>query len=511
MALRRRVTYDEPATVAHGRYPMNPFAPLGLDWDADERDVKRAYARALKTTRPEDDAHAFQTLNEAYQGALEHARARAAGEWYDEDVAVEEDLGDTVDAEIKWQGSDVREMLDSLPIVPAREFVTELEAVDATSNALPELCTDANPTHARFDFAAFYQELTGRAARERAEPLNHWLHSLDALYELELKEAVGTAVVDWLLHDEDGVLLSAAHITVLERFFGLYLQERLLPLNAARWAVRHEETKQYGETTPLAIQQLKRPFWWPRSVLVGSMPGLPARIASLGRRLIGDYGDLPPGIDGQQFALFASLADARYLGRWRWAVVAMRTVLCALAAVVIHAIAQLLSGTFEPSRLPMTAAVMGGIVGAAATVWTGLGWLRALASGSDYNDSRYALWLPIGLGALAFLLAALTPWATVGMTLAAVGVVLASRHWARAFDALRFVIGGYWMCNLIAGAAFSFEAMACGVAVGAIMMTTTDAVYARRHGVPIVAATGNRWTTITSYVVFVGSMVMRVL
>lgn len=490
---------------------MNPFDRLGLDWDADERDVKRAYARALKTTRPDDDAHAFQSLNEAYQGALEHARARAAGEWDDEDVAVEEDAGDAIDAGIELPGGNVGEMLASLPTVAALESAAGLISADATTDPLPDFCTDASPTHARFDFAAFYQELTARAARERSEPLSHWLHSLDALYDLELKDAVGATLVDWLLTDEDGAPLSASHIAVLEGFFGLHLQDRLLPLNAARWAVRHEQTKHYGETTPLAIRQLKRRFWWPRSVLAGSMPGLPARIAVLGRRLIGDYGDLPPGIDGQQFALFASLADARYLGRWRWAVVAMRTVLCALAAMAIHAIAQLISGTFEPSLLPMTAAVMGGIMGVASVAWAGFGWLRALASGGEYNDSRYALWLPVGLGALALLLAALTPLAMVGMTIAAVGLLLASRHWSRAFDALRFVIGGYWICNLVAGAAFQFEAMACGVAAGAIMMTTSDAVYARRHGLPIVAATGNRWTTIASYVVFVGTMLMRVL
>ncbi|WP_459207424.1 hypothetical protein ACSMEV_04525 [Pseudomonas sp. MLB6B] len=49
---------------------------LGLAHDADERAIKRAYARLLKVHRPDEDPAAFQRLREAYEGALEHARWR---------------------------------------------------------------------------------------------------------------------------------------------------------------------------------------------------------------------------------------------------------------------------------------------------------------------------------------------------------------------------------------------------------------------------------------------------
>lgn len=45
--------------------------------DGDERAVKRAYARALKQTRPDEDATAFQQLHDAYQHALARCRASA--------------------------------------------------------------------------------------------------------------------------------------------------------------------------------------------------------------------------------------------------------------------------------------------------------------------------------------------------------------------------------------------------------------------------------------------------
>ncbi|WP_336292261.1 hypothetical protein [Cronobacter dublinensis] len=49
---------------------------LGLEAGADERAVKRAYAKQLKTCRPDEDPQGFQTLRDAYEEALEYARAR---------------------------------------------------------------------------------------------------------------------------------------------------------------------------------------------------------------------------------------------------------------------------------------------------------------------------------------------------------------------------------------------------------------------------------------------------
>ncbi|MEI2429352.1 J domain-containing protein [Lysobacter yananisis] len=59
---------------------MNPFAALGLSADADEAQIKRAYAKLLRTNRPDDDPAGFQRLNEAYRQCLESVRRRAAAE-----------------------------------------------------------------------------------------------------------------------------------------------------------------------------------------------------------------------------------------------------------------------------------------------------------------------------------------------------------------------------------------------------------------------------------------------
>jgi hypothetical protein len=54
------------------------YALLGISDDSDTATIKRAYARLLRTTRPDEDAAAFQRLNAAYQTALAQATQRQA-------------------------------------------------------------------------------------------------------------------------------------------------------------------------------------------------------------------------------------------------------------------------------------------------------------------------------------------------------------------------------------------------------------------------------------------------
>lgn len=66
----------------------NPWVLLELDADtASEKDVKRAYAKRLKVTRPDQNPEGFKELNDAYQYALFDLQRKSASVFADEDFS----------------------------------------------------------------------------------------------------------------------------------------------------------------------------------------------------------------------------------------------------------------------------------------------------------------------------------------------------------------------------------------------------------------------------------------
>jgi hypothetical protein len=64
-------------TISNNHWPWDV---LGIESNADERAVRRAYARLLKQQRPDEDAEAFQRLRYAYESALQMASGAIAKE-----------------------------------------------------------------------------------------------------------------------------------------------------------------------------------------------------------------------------------------------------------------------------------------------------------------------------------------------------------------------------------------------------------------------------------------------
>jgi hypothetical protein len=149
---------------------MNHWQLLSLEPDADERGIKRAYARLLKTHRPDENPEAFQRLREAYEAALAETRWRVEA-----------------DDEVVYVTSSV-----STPSLASEEAaqVSALELVDTSTAVEP-------PEPA---LGQMQQWLTEGKDREVMDGIRRWLAS-DWLLPFERREQFEQCVLDWLESD----------------------------------------------------------------------------------------------------------------------------------------------------------------------------------------------------------------------------------------------------------------------------------------------------------------------
>lgn len=224
---------------------MNPFVRLGLSADADEAQIKRAYARLLRITRPDDDPAGFQQLNDAYQRCLARARQRAvatAEVGFDaHDLRGHEDDARADDA---WTAADAFEFkpIAIEPRVQAPEVGREPRIVappdpfarpNAAAGASAHTATHPNPlladlyalatataVHAEptFDLAGFLDELSHTAQTKPPEALQRWLDHHPELYSLTQQQAVARELVAHLSYAPS---LYIAQLDIVLRFFGL--------------------------------------------------------------------------------------------------------------------------------------------------------------------------------------------------------------------------------------------------------------------------------------------------
>lgn len=171
------------------------FECLGLRPDATERDVKRAYARLLKDTRPAEDPEGFQRLREAYEAALAQAGRG---------VQVDGDMG--------------------VAIAETAEVVAQVDReVPHEPLPVPESVQDSGPEGTRVtmtpvEIARLILERV--AAQPSPEAAHQWLAEQPFLWQLDIKHAVAD-VLPWVLANFEEPLL-ADSLDALWAFFDLH-------------------------------------------------------------------------------------------------------------------------------------------------------------------------------------------------------------------------------------------------------------------------------------------------
>ncbi|MCI8210012.1 heat-shock protein [Pseudomonas sp. S25] len=152
---------------------MSHWQLLDLTPDADERSIKRAYARLLKTHRPDEDPEAFQRLREAYESSLAEARWRAQAD----DEVIEEPALVTIE--------DTAAQSTLQADVPALVMTFErVEVLDDVSPPDPSL-------------EQIQQWLDEGKERQVLDALRIWLAS-DWLLPFERRQQFEQRVLDWL-------------------------------------------------------------------------------------------------------------------------------------------------------------------------------------------------------------------------------------------------------------------------------------------------------------------------
>lgn len=302
---------------------MSPFEYLGLRPEADEREVRKAYARLLKSNRPDDDPVAFQQVNQAFQAALELLRRRR---W--------EEAQDTAEAESAHApGPRVATAFDGARAVgePASAAADRAEARVPTPHVEDAGETQAEP--AFFDLRAFMDELFLFLETRRADEVSAWLYAQPALYSIQLKSAITVDVLRLVAERQPPV--SARALQAVSDFFGVdnlgpsgwWLTERIdRARHRAEVLERFKRVPMprtvYGEGQKLFDLKIdeevvRPPSAWRTAVLLAT-PGMPTRV----RDRMREVDALSEGVanelmDPARRALYFELADRSLISRKR--------------------------------------------------------------------------------------------------------------------------------------------------------------------------------------------------
>ena len=289
-----------------------------LGAESDERAIKRAYAKALKVIRPDENAAAFQELHDAYQAALGLARYRAQRDATGS--ATDPDGAHVVSADNPALA------LQAL-ILPTHDTYASAEA-DPAHESPPLHVPAAAPEPLQeqtVDTEGFASVVVDTAARSQPGAMSDWLRDHPVLWSLSDKSRIGDAVLQrlhWLkppLHEDT--------FDVLAAFFGwIDLGRGIDPFAVSDirsglhelWLFHNEDATDHTVFRQPALAyvppadddprltRLRRPWNLLRALLSASLPGRAHDMGELMKHLRVTEGSRP--LQPRQLAFWRALA-----------------------------------------------------------------------------------------------------------------------------------------------------------------------------------------------------------
>lgn len=328
---------------------MNAFEFLGLQHDADEPSIKRAYAQRLRRVRPDEDPGAFQQLHEVYQQALKVCRMRLDG-------APAEIPREISNPSARSAAPDAEDEKESPPRADpsAAELRTAPRLHRPGNEVVRTVHTTQAPAHPT-DVRELVGELVRIADTQSPDCLESRLQQDPALWSLHAKATVGNAVIEIL--DRLSPPFPADAFERLLEFFNLaqvgskhdalmllslrkrlHLRWQLCATDPLDHACRHRRLTPAKEPPPPfargTLRLLSAPFHPLRALAWSMLPGWPSRVTQFINAL--DHGRidrLPPELDRHALRFWMQVANGKTVS---WPAFCMRALRATLLGSVFY-------------------------------------------------------------------------------------------------------------------------------------------------------------------------------
>ena len=319
------------------------FELLELPTDADVTSVKRAYARLLRITRPDDNPEGFQRLHSAYKLALAHA--------------------DKQSKPVSHSSAD-----GPTTTKPAPSDVAPAAAINPTLSAPSQPAAAAAPI-IQVNLGTLANEIIRVATEaENGNALFRWLEARPEFWSIQVKQQTGQLTLNRLFQNPQA--MSSECLNAILRFFDLdhvlsginaLALQQLRVRQSTQWELipnNHHALAQRvgllrnGRPNVIWVRKylslLQQPLGWRPIMWTAFRQGRVHNVGRFVQALLGGgrFEELPPSID-RHHALFWYRAAASGPITWpRFAIGALRaTVAALLCALFLVAVIWLSSST----------------------------------------------------------------------------------------------------------------------------------------------------------------------